>query len=482
MRHFWSDRRGNIAVLFAFAIVPVIGGIGAAIDYSMASAYRADMQQALDSTALALSKVIPMEQTQLETVAKQYFDASYGPTELTNVKLSVVPEQGKVKIGVTADYTPKIANIFGATKFSVGANAEAVWSMGKVEIALVLDMSLSMQTPDPARIAALRSSTVNLLNVLETAARNPGDAKVGFVPFDGMVNTGYTYATRPNWVRFDWWAENEGSCDKGGHSNKTACQAHYYCTKSQYTSQSSCQSHSGTWKQAVWTGENTSNWNGCVYDRYVIDPADATNVLDYDVLDTDADATYPYNHASETQAQRKTKYPAAKCYSTPPQAMTALSTDWSALRTKANNLTPTGYTNIAIGLIWGWHMLSPTSVFTQGAAYNTDDLTKYIILMTDGYNTKNILMEPSACNTNGPTCPVIDARMEKVCDNIKAVKKSDGTSAIKIYTVRLIAGNADLLRNCATSTNMYYDVQSASGLASVFNAIGAEIASLHLAK
>ena len=62
MRRFWSDRKGNVAVLFALAVVPVIGGLGAAIDYSMANSYRTDMQKALDSTALALSKLLPLDE------------------------------------------------------------------------------------------------------------------------------------------------------------------------------------------------------------------------------------------------------------------------------------------------------------------------------------------------------------------------------------------------------------------------------------
>jgi len=476
MRRFWSDRKGNVAVLFALAVVPVIGGLGAAIDYSMANSYRTDMQKALDSTALALSKLLPLDEAKMNEVGMQYFLASLGNHDLTNLDLDIVPTQGKVTLHATGDYTPKLANLFGATTFEVGAKAEAVWSMGKVEIALVLDMSLSMQTPDPARINALRASTVSLLNVLETAAREPGDAKAGIVPFDGMINTGYTYNTRPNWVRFDWWEDNVGSCDNGGHKNRAACVAQFYCSKSQYTSKTSCQNNNGTWKQAIWTAENKSNWNGCVYDRYQKDPNNNTITLDYDVKDDTApDTTHPWGHASETTAQRKTKYPAAKCYATPPQAVTALSTDWAALRTKATNLTPTGYTNIAIGLAWGWHVLSPTSLYTEGKAYGTEDLTKYIILMTDGYNTKNIQMEPDACNTNGPTCPTVDNRMAQVCTNIK-------NAGIKIYTVRLIAGNADLLRDCATNAKMYYDVQSAGQLAGVFNSIGAEIASLHLAK
>jgi Flp pilus assembly protein TadG len=475
MRRFWSDRNGNIAVLFALAIVPVIGGIGAAVDYSLANSYRTDMQKALDSTALALSRILPADEATLQTVGMQYFTASMGSHPMANLKLEIVPGVGKVNLSVTADYTPIMASIIGANKFQVGTNAEAVWGIGKVEVALVLDMSLSMQIPDTARIDALRASTVSLLNVLESAARNPGDAKVAIAPFDGMVNTGYTYNTRPNWVRFDWWVDNYGSCDKSADT-KTECEDIWYCSKSQYTTKTKCQQNSGTWKQAKWStssSDNVTNWNGCVYDRYEKQPGSST-ILDYDVNDTAPDATYPYNHASETTAQRLTKYPAAKCYGTPPQAVTALSTNWSALRTKATSLTPTGYTNIAIGLAWGWHLLSPTALFTEGAAYGTEDLTKYIVLMTDGYNTKNIQMEPGNCNTNGPTCPVVDNRMSLVCTNIK-------NAGIKIYTIRLIAGNADLLRNCATSTSMYYDVQSAGQLAGVFNSIGAEISSLHLA-
>lgn len=489
MRRFWADEKGNIAVLFAFAIVPVIGLVGAAIDYSMASAHRTDLQKALDSTALALSRILPADEATVNDAAEKYFFASFNSDDLQNVKITVVPENGKVFVNATGDYVPKIANIFGATTFEIGASAEAQWNLGKVEVALVLDMSLSMQTPDPARIKALRASTENLLDVLENAARKAGDAKVGIVPFDGMVNVGYTYSNRPNWVRFDWWDANVGSCNMNmgsvpdGKWLKEHCESRTTtsstCQGARGSSERTCERNGGKWvtttTHGVWTSTNRNQWAGCVYDRFVKDPDNSSITLDYDVLDTAPDATYPFGHASETPVQRKTKYPAAKCYASPPQAITALSEDWDALRTKAKNLTPTGYTNIAIGLAWGWHVLSPTSLYTEGAAYATENLTKYIILMTDGYNTKNVQKEPNACNTNGPTCPVVDARMSQVCTKIK-------NAGIKIYTIRLIDGNADLLRDCASSTDMYYDVQSAGELASVFGAIGSKIASLHLAK
>jgi hypothetical protein len=69
----------------------------------------------------------------------------------------------------------------------------------------------------------------------------------------------------------------------------------------------------------------------------------------------------------------------------------------------------------------------------------------------------------------------IDARTALVCSNIKAAN-------IRIYTVRVIDGNATLLRNCATNPTMYYNVQNASQLNSVFGAIAQNLANRRIAK
>ena len=69
----------------------------------------------------------------------------------------------------------------------------------------------------------------------------------------------------------------------------------------------------------------------------------------------------------------------------------------------------------------------------------------------------------------------MDARTLTTCTNIK-------TAGIRIYTIRVIDGNEDMLRSCASDPSMYYDVQTASQLTSVFNSIGATLAKLHLEK
>jgi Flp pilus assembly protein TadG len=52
-RRFRSDSRGNIAITFALALLPVLSAIGCATDYSLASRMRAKMQSAADAAAVA---------------------------------------------------------------------------------------------------------------------------------------------------------------------------------------------------------------------------------------------------------------------------------------------------------------------------------------------------------------------------------------------------------------------------------------------
>jgi len=53
---------------------------------------------------------------------------------------------------------------------------------------------------------------------------------------------------------------------------------------------------------------------------------------------------------------------------------------------------------------------------------------------------------------------------------------------VKVYTVRVVNGNASLLQGCATKPSMYYDVQEASQLNAAFGSIAQNLANLRLAK
>ena len=52
LRAFGKDKDGHVVLTFALATIPIIGFVGAAVDYSRANSDRAAMQAAIDATAL----------------------------------------------------------------------------------------------------------------------------------------------------------------------------------------------------------------------------------------------------------------------------------------------------------------------------------------------------------------------------------------------------------------------------------------------
>ena len=53
---FRKDRRGNIAVVFAIALLPILSAIGCAVDYSLATRMRAKLQAAADAASVERGK------------------------------------------------------------------------------------------------------------------------------------------------------------------------------------------------------------------------------------------------------------------------------------------------------------------------------------------------------------------------------------------------------------------------------------------
>ena len=54
MNRFRRDQRGNIAVIFAIAAIPLISAVGCAIDYSEATRIKAKLQSAADAAAVGV--------------------------------------------------------------------------------------------------------------------------------------------------------------------------------------------------------------------------------------------------------------------------------------------------------------------------------------------------------------------------------------------------------------------------------------------
>ncbi len=177
-----------------------------------------------------------------------------------------------------------------------------------------------------------------------------------------------------------------------------------------------------------------SDWEGCVADRDQPNDTNASKPTD------DSDTWYPAK---------------SNCGLAPIMPMT---TDWSALKTRIGEMKPSGTTNLTIGLAWGFNMMTPGAPLSTASA-TPEKYNHYMILLTDGVNTQNRWTSSSVS---------IDARTLEACSKVKA-------AGIQLFTVRVIDGNANLLRTCASSPDMFYDVSDASQLSAVFDKIGTAV-------
>jgi len=421
LARFWKDIRGGAAPFLALAAVPLVGAVGAGIDYSRANAARTAMQSAVDSAALALSKTAQtMSGAQIQTTAQNYINAIYQRPEVHDIQVTTEftnPSQGNFALTVTGRGTVDVmfARLLGQSQVDFSAKSEVLWGIKKLNLALALDNTGSMASS--GKMTALKEAAHNLLTTLKNAAKQPGDILVSIVPFATDVNVD-TANINASWIDWTDWENVNGSCSNSYYKNKSSCQS----------------------AGKVWTAASHSTWNGCVWDRD----------QNYDV-----NATAPTTGGTLFDAHQA---------STCPVAMMPLTSDWTALNNKIDAMTPTGNTNVTIGLAQAWQTLAPNAPYN--AASPAPDLDKVIVLLTDGDNTQNRWTSSQSS---------IDSRTQKACDNIKAQN-------IRIYTVRVIDGNATLLKNCATNPDLYYEVSQASQLNAVFSSIAQNLANLRIAK
>ncbi|WP_342740641.1 pilus assembly protein [Bradyrhizobium sp. B117] len=436
LARFAAAEHGNIAVIFAIALVPVLTFIGAAVDYSRAVQARTSMQAALDSTALMLSKDLSsgtINTSQLGTKAQQYFNALFTatnsiPTVSVAATYTTNTSMGStIQVSGSGTYTTSFMKIAGFPTLDIGTTSTSAWGLVRMRVAMVLDNTGSMA--DDGKMPAMQTAAKNLIDQLSALAKTNGDVYISIVPFAKDVNVGASNYNK-YWIDFTDWDAAHGSWTCSSPTNWGGC---------------------NNW---TWTPANHNTWTGCVVDR---------------------DQDYDTKNTTPTSGNSGTLFPADQysyCQSGSSaylQPIVPLSYDWSSLKTVINNMKPTGNTNQGIGLAWGWMTLStgdPMNAPPKDTNYTYKDA---IVLLSDGLNTQNRWYSNAS---------QIDARQKKLCDNAKAAN-------ITIYTVQVNTGHdatSSVLQYCASSTDKFYLVTSADQTVSVFKDIGTSLSKLRVAR
>lgn len=446
LKSFKKCQAGNVSMMFAAAILPILGTVGLAVDFSRASEVKSQLTAAVDSTALALAHTsVNLTDKQLQAKANDLFKGNFKPgTPANSSSVRADRDNGELTVNGAAAFETSFLRFLNVSTLDVTAKSKVVWgSNQKIEVVLALDNTGSMAGK---KLEELKKAAKELVDTLE-AAQAPGQTgtvKIGLVPFASTVRVDPASYKNKSWIRFD----------KINYVQRE-------CTRKQ--------NQRGEWyddcKDVPKTRDfNKSAWQGCIEDRD----------QPYDVDDTSFD-----------KKKSNTLYPATEsCPSQERDLQTVqpLTTDFNKVRTAIGNMEAAGSTNVTIGIAWGMSLLSSKQPFNEGAATTSQSTTnngsgnnpsvttganvkKYLIILTDGENTKNRF----TTNTSA-----IDARTKLACQAARDM----GT----IFTIRMIEGNENLLKTCASDPANYHDVKLAENLTTVFRAVGNEIANLRVAE
>lgn len=504
------DDRGNVAILVALAMAPMtVAGLGA-VDLARATNAKAELQDALDAAALAAARTSSTNDAELKVAGDRFLkqNLSLGDNyELKNTSFKF-GANGNVVASASLNLRPYVAGLLNNGIMTLAAETEVVRASVKVEIALVLDTTGSMN--DGTKLADMKKAAKDFVTKMETAAGKsvePDAVKISLVPFSNTVRVdGATY-------RNATWMDQNGVSPINNQIFTTS---------------------SGTQQGNRFTlfSNLGATWRGCVemrkapYDVQDDAPTTATPATLYtpyfapDEPDSKTDGyndDYQNDYVADGTNSNNwkvrqgmiTKYGGSKkgTLSTtfgPNRGcglskMRRLSTSFQAIRDDIESLTADGNTNIPIGMSWGWNTLSPNGPFADGVAYNTPKHQKIVVLMTDGDNTiadrdtpndgtyagtayiwqGRVLKSNGQPLLNGASSDTrtaaLDSRLSLLCTNMKAKN-------IEIYTIRVEAGSSTLLENCATSRDNFYNVTNSKTLTAVFESIAGQIAALHLSR
>jgi Flp pilus assembly protein TadG len=151
IRSFVADRRGNVAITFGIAAVPLVLATGAAVDYSVANSAKAKLDAFADAAALsavnkpAMALTAEVAKKNAENMFKAQAASIKGIT-LGDVSVKITEGVGRSSlVTYAATSATTLAGIMGVKTMAIGGNATAHSALPTyIDFYLLLDNTPSM--------------------------------------------------------------------------------------------------------------------------------------------------------------------------------------------------------------------------------------------------------------------------------------------------------------------------------------------------
>jgi len=445
---FLRDVHGNVGVFLGLGAIGLVGGVGIAIDTSVAYNVKSQLAAAVDAAALAGARAFasPNRDADIANFFAANFQDGYMGSVLQPLEITADGENRTVAVTARATIPTFFMSVLGTDSTDIAATAEATLSSRDVEVALVLDVTGSMSGQ---RITDLRDAANELVDIVVQDYQEPFYSKVALVPYSIGVNV-------------------------GGYANDV---------RGTYTEDTCTYAASPTCRYYEFRRADNNNWttheiSTCVTER------------------TGAQA---YTDEPPNLAPVGRNFPAPGTYNPCPSAtIMPLSSNKAALHASINSLATAGSTAGQIGIAWGWYLISPNfgylwPIESQPMEYGTihlgQEVLKVVIIMTDGdfntiYSNGVIAKDSSSGSGSGQYKINLNAtngsayvQSEALCDAMKA-------EGVIVYTVGFAISSStnvtNLMNGCATSADHVYLPENGTELKQAFRDIAVQVSNLRI--
>lgn len=447
LKRFLASQRGNVALVTAALLPALFGLTGGAIDYGKLMSERSKLQGALDNTVLAAASgkfgsLDKLDETEASQYLQSLFRAAGGSgAEHLRFKLARMSEEKpsghQSRIDDQVDESLQKYMVWGAAATDVDTQFLTLFrKLLGTDSAEASSGETTVVSAYSEAVASIRKN-LEIVMVLDNTGSMRSHNRIGILK-EASENfvTSMEELTKHNdqfWVKIGLVPFNTHVRFDARH------------------------------KFRGWVGykdhEHQAGQMGCLWDRP--EPHDARVAFD----SSDDEQYFP---GSDDYYVGNYLYVREHCQT----AFTLpLTENFGRIKAGINKMQADGNTNIALGLNWGWNLLDPGYPFEEGVSYDDPETVKIIILLTDGENTFNRRGYDEDNRRFYSSYRDVPTRAN--CD---ALKQTD----IQVYTIRVVDGNEDLLRDCATSPDMFYDVRNPEEMHAVFERIAAHIRAVRL--
>jgi Flp pilus assembly protein TadG len=500
-RSYARNQRGNVAVIFAFSAIPLLGLLGGAADVARYTRHKQAILNAMDSAGIALVRRGAKNDGEADRFVNDHIGAMLPKNRdpmLQLARFDATDIGDGYRVSATGNMDTAFMPLIGIRNMPLDLQSEVMKSDGKYEIALALDNTGSMARN--GRIQALRAAAGQLVTDLYSKEGAEDRVKMALVPFVTAVNI---KSKTPGVFDYSWINPVGETAVFGRRLTRPTNRLELF-TKMH------------------------ANWAGCVEARAEGDEQDtepttaATRWVPYLWADEPsgygndyitqggnggkgkkADADDPFaRYEVASVPDRKNLGPNAAC----PEPIVELTNDRSRMETEIAKMVPHNLsggnhsgTNVAQGLVWAWRVLSPEAPFQEGAPYSDKTTTKVLVILSDG---RNQMVDQKHVGGSDYTSfgylaegrlgsktdylkaeQAVDEKMKRVCANAKK-------EGIRIYTILFQVDEdktKDLFRDCAspdpkTGEPLFFYVPKPELLAGAFNEIGKDLTEIRISR